>query len=133
MVDRKVDKRKYSQYFFIIILLFFISLLSFNLVRTYMHYVGVKSKVSNIVSLVKQQKQNNINLEKRYKYYTSSYYKDSIASTDLNLLKSNSSNSSSQIVLPKNSTSTYINISTKKKNTNNYNKPSLISWLKILF
>ncbi len=134
MVENQNNKKKYSHYFFIIILLFFISLLSFNLVRTYIHYISVKNKVNNIVSLVNKQKKNNANLEKQYKYYTSSYYKDSVASNDLNLIKANSkSKSSSEIILPKNSTSTYVNISLKKKNQSNYAKPSLVSWLKILF
>jgi len=117
------NKKKYSQYFFVIILLFFISLLSFNLVRTYTDYLSVKGKVNNIISLVNKQKQNNYNLKKQYKYYT----------TDYKQSRSSNSSNSSGIILPKSSISTYVNISNKKKTSSDYSKPSLINWIKTLF
>lgn len=118
MKDPNQNKKKYSQYFFIVILLFFIFLLSFNLVRTYTHYLSVKNKVNNIISLVNEQKQNNYNLKRQYKYYTTDY-------------KKISSSNSPGITLPKKSISTYVDIS--KRNSSKYSSPSLINWIKVLF
>ena len=129
MSDKKFGKN-ISQYFFIVILIFFILLLSFNLFRTYTHYVEIQGKVKKISNLVRSESQNSVELEKEYKYYNSNYYKNFVATNDLNLFKSNSS----EIVLPKTSTSTFINVKNKKEvKANNSQKSSFISWIMFLF
>ncbi len=129
MSDKKYGKNL-SQYFFIVILVFFISLLSFNLFRTYTHYIEIQGKVKKISNLVKSESKNSIELEKEYKYYNSNYYKNFVATNDLNLFKSNSS----EIVLPKTSTSSFINVKNKKEvSSNNSQKSSFMSWIMFLF
>jgi DNA gyrase/topoisomerase IV subunit A len=129
MSDKKFGKNL-SQYFFIVILIFFISLLSFNLFRTYTHYIEIQGKVKKISNLVKSESKNSIELEKEYKYYNSNYYKNFVATNDLNLFKSNSS----EIVLPKTSTSSFINVKNKKEvSSNNSQKSSFMSWIMFLF
>ncbi len=118
-----------SKYFFSIILLFFISLLSFNLVRTYGRYVSIKSQINKISSLVNNQKKQNNTLKKEYAYYSSNYYKNNIATNDLNLYKKNSS----EIVLPKNPPSSYINLPSQSKSKKTTQKTSLIEWINLLF
>ena len=129
MSDKKFGKNL-SQYFFIVILIFFISLLSFNLFRTYTHYIEIQGKVKKISNLVKSESKNSIELEKEYKYYNSNYYKNFVATNDLNLFKSNSS----EIVLPRTSTSSFINVKNKKEvSSNNSQKSSFMSWIMFLF
>ncbi len=129
MSDKKYGKNL-SQYFFIVILVFFISLLSFNLFRTYTHYIEIQGKVKKISNLVKSESKNSIELEKEYKYYNSNYYKNFVATNDLNLFKSNSS----EIVLPKTSTSSFINVKNKKEvSSKNSQKSSFMSWIMFLF
>lgn len=129
MSDKKFGKNL-SQYFFIVILIFFISLLSFNLFRTYTHYIEIQGKVKKISNLVKSESKNSIELEKEYKYYNSNYYKNFVATNDLNLFKSNSS----EIVLPKTSTSSFINVKNKKEvSSKNSQKSSFMSWIMFLF
>ncbi len=120
-----------KQYVITALVLFFFTILLFNLVRTYSKYLGVLSKVHSIQTLLTNVSSQNKKLEAEYKYYNSSYYKNKIASNDLNLVKGSNVY---EYIVPKATHNSYINLP-KNHNTpkNSYRKTSFIMWLKILF
>ena len=126
-VDR--NKNSISKYLIAMILLFFIVLLSYNFIRTYNHYIYVKNKINVISNLVNTNKKETSILKSKYKYYTSSYYIQKVASNDLNLVKNPNT---SEIILPSSVTSSYVTHLTKNKVSLKVVRPSLSSWINFL-
>ncbi|MHB8362307.1 MAG: hypothetical protein ACYDBX_01645 [Patescibacteria group bacterium] len=126
-VDR--NKNSISKYLIAMILLFFIVLLSYNFIRTYNHYIYVKNKINVISNLVNTNKKETSILKSKYKYYTSSYYIQKVASNDLNLVKNPNT---SEIILPSSVTSSYVTHLTKNKTPLKVIRPSLSSWINFL-
>ncbi len=126
-----VDKNKnsVSKYLIAMILLFFIVLLSYNFIRTYNHYIYVKNKINVISNLVNTNKKESGVLKNKYKYYTSSYYIQKVASNDLNLVKNPNT---SEIILPSSVTSSYVSNTAKKRVPLKVVRPSLSSWISFL-
>ncbi len=123
------NKNSISKYLIAMILLFFIILLSYNFIRTYNHYIDVKNKINVISNLVNTNKKETSILKSKYKYYTSSYYIQKVASNDLNLVKNPNT---SEIILPSSVTSSYTTHLTKNKTSLKVVKPSLSSWISFL-
>ncbi len=128
------EKDNLGYYLITIITLFFLAILLFNLFSTYNHYVSVKKEITKIYALVSQVKSNNSKLKSEYQYYNSNYYKENVSSSDLNLVKGKNS---TEIVLPANSGDSFVNVNNSNGNSNQvsvvHNRPSLLSWLKLLF
>lgn len=120
-----------KQYVITALALFFFIILLFNLVRTYSKYLEVLSKVQSIQTLLANVNSQNKKLESEYKYYNSSYYKNKIASNDLNLVKGSNVY---EYIVPKSTDNSYINLP-KNHNVakNTKRKTSFVLWLEILF
>lgn len=121
-----------KQYVITALMLFFFVILLFNLFRTYSKYISALSKVKNIQTLLSSVNNQNKALKKEYTYYRSNYYKNKVASNDLNLAKGTNIYEYS---IPKSTNNSYINLS-KNSHTNHKNKKprtSFLMWINLLF
>lgn len=127
-----INKKSFmKQYIITALVLFFLIILLFNLVRTYSKYEGVLSKVENIQTLLTNVSNQNSKLKKEYHYYSSSYYRNKVASNDLNLV--NGSNIYEYSV-PRSSSNNYINLSRHHIQSKHIKtSTSFIGWMRLLF